>query len=228
MPKSEHIVVKASSIQKERIRQFAENHEMDLSEFVRYACEFFISRGSLYYPDSEMDIQNAVNINPVMDLLRDIQRDLKNEIKQVKRSIKISDLEREEQMETKERSIAIRRLRRLLEQEKFKEKYLVNWITIEKLEKAIKDENEAIGKYFDWEVENIPIEEYPDENPITTWVRNDPIDPYYNLGIKKFQELTKEKGSFAWLLSLASQMEDFHRNFEFAQGIIKALREIFR
>jgi len=156
--------VKASSIQKERIRQFAEDNEMDLSEFVRYACEFFISRGSLFYPDSELAIQNAVNINPVMDLLKTIQRDLKAEIRQVKRSVKLSDLEHEELRETKEREIAVNRLSRLLQTEKFKEKYLVDWISIEELEQAIREESETLAKYFDWEEENIPPEEYPDRN----------------------------------------------------------------
>lgn len=158
------MVVRVSNIQKDRIEKFAEDNEMDTSEFVRYACEFFINRGSLYYPDSELEIQNAVNINPVMDLLKEIQRDLKNEIKQVKRSIKISDLEREELMETKQKEIATNRLRRLLQQEKFKEKYLQDWISIEELEQAIRNESEALAKYFDWEQENIPIEYYPDEN----------------------------------------------------------------
>ncbi len=164
MVKNEHIVVKASSIQKERIKKFAEDNEMDTSEFVRYACEFFISRGILFYPDSELAIQSSVNINPVMDLLKDIQKNLRNEIKAVKRSITLSDLQLEEMNETKNREIAINRLRRLLQQEKFKEKYLQDWISLDELEKAIRNEDEGIAQYFDWEQENIPLEEYPDKN----------------------------------------------------------------
>jgi hypothetical protein len=188
MPKNKHIVVKASSIQKQRIKKFADDNEMDISEFVRYACEFFISRGSLFYPDSELAIQSSVNINPVMDLLKQIQRDLKTEIKAVKRSVKLSDLQLEEMNETKNREIAIRKLRRLLQTEKFKEQYLQDWISLEVLEEAIRNEDKAIAQYFDWEQENIPLEEYPDKNILADVLfdlnGNHRIDWNFNKGIK--------------------------------------------
>jgi hypothetical protein len=153
-----------SNTQKERIEKFAKDNEMKVPEFVRYACEFFINRGSLFYPDSELTIQNAVNINPVMDLLKEIQRSLENEIKKVKRSITLSDLSRSELMETRDREIAIKKLRRLLQQEKFKEQYLQDWISLDELEKTIRTESEELARYFDWEIKHIPAEEYPDQN----------------------------------------------------------------
>ena len=65
-----------------------------------------------------------------------------------------------------------------------------------------------------------------DEDIITTWIFEDYSKPRA-VNMTKFEENAKVQGRLEWLLKRAEQEEGFHRNMEFVDGMIKALREIY-
>ena len=67
-----------------------------------------------------------------------------------------------------------------------------------------------------------------DDDWISSWIFDDVSDPYHVKYMKTFDEYSEKKGRLEWLLKKANQQEGFHKNLEFIEGMIKALREVFK
>jgi len=67
---------------------------------------------------------------------------------------------------------------------------------------------------------------YPDDF-IGCWIVDNFESEYYKDYMEMFEDYSKKKGNFAWLLKLSSNKEDFHKNMIFIDGLLKGLHDLF-